>query len=69
MAKRMKWNPQLVIQFEEVSDIKFAKTVAELGELIYKQIRNCQLLNQIDHPSQPDPSESHRNTGRKVAND
>ena len=68
MAKRSKWNPRVIIQFEEVSELKFAKTLAELGELIYKEIRSRQLQSQLDPSIATRSEESHRNSERKVAN-
>lgn len=69
MAKRTKWNPKVIVQFEQVSELKFAKTLAELGELIYKEIRSRQLQDQIDPPIATRSEESHLNSERKVAND
>jgi hypothetical protein len=68
MSRRSKWNPKVIKQFEEVSELKFAKTLAELGELIYKEIRSRQLLSQIDPSIATRSEESHRNSERKVAN-
>ena len=66
--KRPKWNPKVIVQFEEVSDLKFAKTLAELGELFYKEIRSRQLHSQLDPSIATKSEESHRNSERKVAN-
>jgi hypothetical protein len=68
MSRSSKWNPKVIKQFEEVSELKFAKTLAELGELIYKEIRSRQLLSQIDPSIATRSEESHRNSERKVAN-
>lgn len=68
MAKRSKWNPKVIVQIEEVSELKFAKTLAELGELIYKEIRSRQLQSQTDPSIATKSEESHRNSERKVAN-
>jgi len=60
MPKRTKWNPKVIVQYEEVSELQFAKTLAELGELIYKEIRSRQLQNQIAPPIAASTLESHR---------
>lgn len=47
MPKRIKWEPKVVLQFEETNEFRFAKTLVELGELIYKEIRSRQLHQEI----------------------
>jgi len=66
MAKKSTWNPKVIVQFEEVSDLKFAKTLAEIGELIYKEIRSRQLQNQISSSVAASSLESHRNSRMDV---
>lgn len=61
MPKRTKWNPTVSVHFEEVSELQFAKTLAELGELFYKEIRSRQLQNQIAPSIAASTLESHRN--------
>jgi hypothetical protein len=67
MAKRSKWNPQVIVHFQEASELQVAKTLAELGELFYKEIRSRQLQNQIASPIAASSPESHRNSERTVA--
>ena len=59
----------VIIQFDEVSELRFAKTLAELGELIYKEVRSRQLQSQFDISIATRSEASHRNSERKVAND
>ena len=68
MAKE-KWNPKLIIGFKDVPEARFARTLAELGELVYKEIRSRQLQERIDPPVATRSVESHRLNERKVANE
>jgi hypothetical protein len=68
MAKRFRWNPEPRFQFHEVSELKYAKTLAELGELIYSELRSRQLQSQINTSIATKSEASHRNSERKVAN-
>jgi hypothetical protein len=56
MARPNNWNPQTKIFFEAVRDTEFAEILAELGQLIYIEIRSCQLRNQLNKSI---PSNSH----------
>lgn len=66
MARRSKWTPNIQIHFEKVSDARFAKILADLGDLFYKEICSCQLKNQSD-PSIATRSEQSHLSERKVA--
>lgn len=67
MAKE-KWNPKVIVKFHEVSEARFARALAELGELVYKEIRSRQLQERIDTPVATRSEESPGLNERKVAN-
>lgn len=67
MAKE-KWDPKVIASFEEVSEARFARTLAEIGELVYKEIRSRQLQSRIDNPVATRSVESQGLNERKVAN-
>lgn len=64
-----KWNPKVIADFQEVSEVRFARTLAELGELVYKEFRSRQLQDKIESPVATRFDESPRLNERKVANE
>ena len=64
MTARAKWHPNVVIEFEEVSDAEFSRILAELGEVVYNDI--CDRQSQFD-PSIATSSEIPNGSERKVA--
>ncbi len=64
MSVRTKWVPNVTIEFEEVTDAEFSRTLAELGEIVYNHI--CDRQSQFDQ-SIATSSEFPNGSERKVA--
>jgi hypothetical protein len=67
--RRNKWNPEVQISCHSVADLKFKKIIAELGEILYREICSCQLQDPIEAKSTATRSDSSHPEERMVANE
>lgn len=68
MAKRKKWNPQPFHLVESLSELRLAIMLAQLGELIYKEISSRE-LRQSDTSSIATKADNlHLKSERQAAN-